>query len=136
MSAADKFEQLRNKPIEAIQGINAFVLALFGLYLSSPFYEPTTQSSSNAFGDNILLRTAFTLVFFVGPALPTILGWFSVKFRTPTWRARACFYMFIGICTITLLRILAVGLNPPIWLFYLATGLTSAVLYLYWQAKK
>lgn len=137
MTVAERIQAIAVKPLEAIQGITALALALFGLYLVTPLYVPSVQSgASAAFGDDILLRIFFSFVFFVLPAVPTIISWFRSKWRTPKARGRACFYMFIGIITLTLLRVIAVGLTPPIWLFYLATGLTSAVLYLYWQVRK
>ena len=137
MSVMDRLENLTRKPLEAIQGINALALALFGLYVASPLYIPATPSAaSTAFGGSLALRITFCLVFFVIPALPTLLGFFKERFRTRVWRARACMAMFIGLGCLTLLRILAVGLLPPIWLFYLATGLTSAILYLYWKVPR
>jgi hypothetical protein len=137
MDLGETFQKLVEKPLEVIQSVKATTLALFGLYLLSPFYIPSNPSSSqNAFNNSITFRFFFCLVFFVLPALPTFLGWFMARFRTDEWRSRGCFYMFIGVTTLTLLRIIAVGVFPPIWLFYFASGLTSAVLYLHWKMRE
>jgi len=43
--------------------------------------------------------------------------------------------MFVGICFIATLRLVSIGVNPPVWAFYLGLGVISGVLYMYWLVK-
>lgn len=123
-------------PIESMQSIIAIALILFGLFLLSPWYVPSPQFIEAAsVSTNVLLRDGIFSLLFIAPALTTVLGWFSTKFRTSEWRARACFGMFVAIMFVTLLRIILIGFTPPIWLFYLGMGLISAVCYLHWKVN-
>ena len=121
-------------PLNAIQGIVAIALFGFGVWLASPYYVPASGAATNAFSADVQ-RVGFSIIMFVAPALTTIIGFFNSIFRTPKWRARGCLWMSIGIFFITFLRIVAVGVNPPIWVFYLATGLITGTLYLYWRLR-
>jgi hypothetical protein len=136
MDLRTQLERLTAKPHEAIQGINALALSLYGLWAVSPYFIPDPNAAS---GEGFLYSNAariiFSVIWFILPAVPTFLGWFSARFRTQTWRSRSCFLMFIGVVTLLCIALPISGFFPPVWLFYLAVGLTSAILYLHWKVK-
>lgn len=124
------------RPLECMQSIVAICLLALGLFLLSSFYVPSPQFVQAAsVSTNVLLREGLFSLFFIVPALSTVAGWFSSRFRTSAWRARGCFIMFTAILFVTLLRIFIVGLTPPIWIFYLGLGFVSAVCYLHWKVN-
>lgn len=126
-----------NNPVEAIMVMIAVTLFLFGLYVFSPFYVVQNNAAiAQAFGANIGQRALIGLGFYVLPTLPVIASIFSPRFRTCTWYARGCFGMFIGLCFLSALRIIVIGITPLQWVFSLALGLTLGICYLYWRAKE
>jgi len=134
MSVTGGTIRILNKPMETIQAIIAGACFLFGVYVISPLYASGENSSiSIVFDNSTVSREVIGFLFFFLPSLPTILGLFIERFRTPKWRARSAFCMFIGILFLTSLRIVTIGLTPLIWVFYLSLGLISAVLYLHWK---
>lgn len=136
MDLRTRLERLAAGPYEAIQGINALALSLYGLWAISPYFIPDPNAAS---GEGFLYTTTariiFSIIWFILPTIPTFLGWVSPKFRTNIWRARSNFLMFLGVVTLLLIALPISGFFPPVWLFFLAVGLTSAVLYLYWKVK-
>lgn len=136
MAFREKVNTFARHPIETIQGAVALTLSIFGVYILMPFYVSSTPSDGNEAFSGFLSKLIFCLIFFVLPALPTILGFWIDKFKTAKWRARGCFYMFIGIAFLTSLRILAAGINPPVWFFYLGLGVIAGILYLYWLVQE
>jgi len=137
MSFAQRVNRFAKHPIETIQGVIALSLMFFGVYILMPFYSagPGSVTQEASFGNSTLLRTTFCLVFLVAPTITTVLGFWIRKFQTPKWRAQGCFYMFVGICFIATLRLVSIGVNPPVWAFYLGLGVISGVLYMYWLVK-
>lgn len=114
----------------------AVMMFLFGLYVVSPFYVvANTAAIAQAFGSSHAQRALVGLVLYVIPSLPVIASLFSRKFKTPTWYARGCFGMFIGLLFLSILRIITIGVFPLQWVFSLTLGLVLGVCYLYWRAK-
>lgn len=133
MAPKTKLDDIISRPLEVIQFLIALSILCIGFYLISPFYVSPNQQS--AFGDGMVLRASFAVIFFIVPAVSTFLGLKFHRFRSKEWRARGCFYMANGIFILTALRIISIGIVPPIWIFYLTEGLIAGVLYLYWKVK-
>ena len=120
------------RPIETIEVLIATVLFLFGIYLLTPSYmEGGPNSFGIAFRDNEVAKTFVAITLYIVSSLPILLGLFFKRLRTCRWRAWATMGMFIGAMFVTLLRILIIGFNPPLWLFTLALGLIIGVCHVY-----
>lgn len=117
-------------PIVAISIVLALTLLLFGVYVCIPadWLGITTSAYPNA-----IVRSIFGFIT-AFPALPVL--YYNIRYNLVTlvkkkwkrvrpyifWMAVTYFYL----CT---LRILYLGLFPPLWLLYLALGFVSTIIW-------
>lgn len=122
-------------PTVAISLLLALTLCFFGIYVIIPtdwLGLPTTTVYPN-----LIVRSIFG-IFMALPAIPII--YCNIKYslktlvKTKLKKIRPyVFWMAVTYFYLTTLRILIVGLFPPIWLLYLTLGLISMII---WFANK
>lgn len=111
--------------------ILSVALFITGAYAIGPWYVggPTTAMGVTLESD---LVRAIPAAFYIISSSIAIWG---VAFKKSAWRYRGAFLATMAYTFMTLLRLLTFGVFPVIWLFLLALGLISAMIFL-WEAGR
>ncbi len=119
-------------PLVAISLILSVVLILFGIYVIIP--GDWLGIIVTSVYPNQLIRSGFGLLM-MAPAIPII--YWNIKYDLKTYLDRKhkqkrpfLFWMGVTYFYLTALRIIVIGVFPPLWLLYLALGLIAMILWM------
>lgn len=113
--------------LSLIEGLLSVALIMWGAYLLSPVYDIETSSGafSHAFQYPLSLAISAVVYLIIG-ALP-IVGFLWGKHRLVSYGMGG---VFMGYLYLALVRLISVGFQPIIWVFYIVLALIAAVCYL------
>jgi hypothetical protein len=127
-----KLYNVKTQPAIAITVILALILLTFGIYVIIP--PAWLGLVANAAYADQLVRSVFG-IFMCVPAIPILYK--NIKYDLRTYVTKKAhtdrpflFWMGVTYFYLCALRIIAVGIFPPVWIAYIALGLISMVLWL------
>lgn len=127
-----KLSTIREHPLAAIAVVLALVLMGIGIFLLAP---PTWFGVATAYPTTIA-RSVFG-VLIMAPATPIVWRAFRYDFGLFHLNARKnskCFFwMSVTYMYLAVIRMLAIGVFPPIWLLYIGAAFTMAII---WMVNK
>lgn len=127
------FRLIQSSPLEMIELILTATIALFGLYLMSPFYLATPGALFSVVIDNQIYRTIVG-VFLVVPVFPIIFWQLKegIIDYNRKQKQRKFLLLYVGVCYLylTILRLIAIGPQPVYWMYTLSLFLIATILYL------
>lgn len=129
--AYDVFKTASTRPVEAIEAIVALVTMVVGLYVASPWYVVSPGAAVGQAFDTSIQHVIVGLMFFIIPAIPTLLALFIDRCNTYRMRRIGTFMLFVSLLFVAILQTFVVGLVPLSWLYILGLSLVSGICYLY-----
>lgn len=131
-----RLDDIRTWPTVAISIVLSMVLILFGIYIMIPA-EWLSVVVTSVYPSQ-LVRMFFGLLL-MAPGL--MVMYLNIKYdlrvyikEKRTKSTVALFWMGISFLYLCALRIIVIGVFPPIWLLYLALGLITMILWM--EGKK
>jgi len=109
----------------------AVALLLTGIYAIGPWYVGGPTTAMGVVLEADLVRALPASFYIISGAF----AMFGVLRKQPRWRYRGAFLCTLSYTFLVILRLLTFGPFPIIWLFTLALGLISAIIYL-WESGR
>jgi hypothetical protein len=126
-----KFVKDPNALAHATLLIVAVTLLVVGLYVVGPWYVGGPTTSMGQFLEEDLIRAVPAVLYIVSGGI----GAAGVFLRKPRWRYSGSFLCCVSYAFLLGLRLFTFGFTPIIWVFILALGLVSAIIFL-WEAGR
>lgn len=115
----------------AILFVVGAVLLVVGLYTVGPWYVGGPTTSIGAILESDVIR-AIPSVFYIISGVTALVG---VGFGKKMWRYNGSFLCTLSYAFLLGLRLFTFGFVPIIWVFILALGLVSAIIFL-WESGR
>ncbi len=117
---------------EVIEFGIAFVLIIYGAYIASPLYVVDSSAMFAIVFDNSIYRSITGLIITI-PAWPIVF--FQIKdglcdYSRHKRRKTLLLCLSVVYLYLSALRAITIGIFPILWIFTLALGFISAILYL------